>query len=99
LLNYDTPSNLNDDDHDEQVTGASLAWRRQFSNDLAGGLDLRATRTHLVYLKSDRSAQNTVTRSIALASNAYYSTPSLLAQVQGEVFANYAVLDYLDSLP
>ena len=99
LLNYDTPSLNNDDDHDELITSAGLGYNRIFSTDLNGGLELRAGQTHLVYLKSDRSAQNNVTRSIDLASKATYAGSSFFGQVHGEVFANYTVLDYLDSLP
>jgi hypothetical protein len=99
LLNYDTPSDLNDDDHDELVTSGILRYNRAFSNDLTGSLDLTLSRTHLVYLKSDRSAQNAVTQSISIAPEASVSTASILAHVRGEVFANYTVLDYLNSLP
>ena len=99
LLNYDTPSELNDDDHDILITSATAQYGHLFSNELDGGLELRATRTHLVYLKSTRSAQNNVSQSLALASHADYVTPAFLAEASGEVFANYTVLDYLDSVP
>jgi hypothetical protein len=48
---------------------------------------------------SDRSAQNNVTQSLELSTDAVYSTSTILAEASGEVFANYTVLDYLDSLP
>jgi|GEM_PF-2102295 len=99
LLNYDTPSDLNDDDHDILITSATARYGHLFSNELDGGLELRATRTHLVYLKSSRSAQNNVSQSLALATHAGYMTPAIFASASGEVFANYTVLDYLDSVP
>ncbi len=99
LLNYDTPSPLNDDDHDELVTSADARYDRIFSDDLRAWISLRAARTHLVYLLSDRSAQNNVTQSLELTTNAQYYTQAVLAQVSGEVFANYTVLDFLDSVP
>ena len=99
LLNYDTPSDLNDDDHDELVTSLDLRYNRILSDDLTASLDLTASQTHLVYLKSDRSAQNNVTRSLTLASEASYGGQGVLAHVHGEVFANYTILDYLNSLP
>ena len=99
LLNYDTPSQNNDDDHDELVTSADISYHRLFSNELNGGLDFRASQTHLVYLKSDRSAQNNVTHSVALGSEGIYTGQTFYGKIQGEVFANYTVLDYLDSLP
>ncbi|HET6400723.1 MAG TPA: hypothetical protein VFH95_04910 [Candidatus Kapabacteria bacterium] len=99
LLNYDVPSPLNDDAHDILITSATARYGHLFSNALDGGLELRATNTHLVYLKGTRSAQNNVSQSLALATHADYWTPALLARVSGEVFANYTVLDYLDSVP
>jgi hypothetical protein len=99
LLNYDTPSPLNDDTHDELVTSADARYDRFFSDELHAWLSLRAARTHLVYLMSDRSAQNNVTQSLELTTNAIYSSPTLLAQASGGVFANYTVLDFADSVP
>ncbi len=99
LLNYDTPSALNDDDHDNLVTSAAARYDRFFSDSLHAWISLRAARTHLVYLLSDRSAQNNVTQSLELSTDAIYSTSTILAEASGEVFANYTVLDYLDSLP
>ena len=99
LLNYDTPSPLNDDDHDNLITSATLRLGRRFREDLDGGLTLLAARTHLVYLNSSRSAENNVSQSLALFSYANYTTPQLLAWASGEVYANYTVLDYLDSIP
>jgi hypothetical protein len=76
-----------------------LAYDKIFSDNLVGGLNLRASQTHLVYLKSDQSAQNNVTQSLDLSSHATYAGSGFFGQVNGEVFANYTVLDYLDSLP
>jgi hypothetical protein len=99
LLNYDTPSALNDDDHDELISTASADYTRYFSDQLNAGLDLRGTRTHLVYLMSDRSAQNNVSQSLSLTSHADYVTPTMFARASGQVYATYTVLDYLDSIP
>ena len=99
LLNYDTPSGLNDDDHDNLITSAALRFGRSFSERLNGGLALLGTRTHLVYLKSSHSGENNVSQSLALFSYANYTTPEIMAWASGEVFANYTVLDYLDSIP
>lgn len=99
ILSYDTPSILNDDDHDDLLTAVRLRYQRFFSNATTGDIELRASRDHLVYLKSDRSAQNAVTRSLVLSSQAMTSSPALLASVTGEVFANYTEFDYLGVIP
>lgn len=99
LLNYDTPSEQNRDDHDELITGAELGIGHRFSDDLYGSAAVRSTRSHLVYLKSDRSSQNNVTRSLVFSTNASYRSSDWLTALHAEVFSNYTVLDYLDSLP
>jgi hypothetical protein len=102
LLNYDTydtPNPLDDDGHDELLTSAAARYDRFFSDSLHAWLDLRAARTHLVYLLADRSAQNNVTQSLTLSTHAVYTTSTVFVQADGEVFANYTLLDYLDSVP
>jgi hypothetical protein len=99
LLNYDTPSPLNDDTHDNLITSAAASYQRFFSDSLRASIALRAARTHLVYLSSDRSAQNNVTQSLELTTNAIYNGSAVQAEASGEVFANYTLLDFLDSLP
>ena len=99
LLNYDTPSPLNDDDHDELITSATARYDRLFSDELHGWADIRAARTHLVYLLSDHSASNNVTQSLTLTTHGVFQNSSIYARADGEVFANYTILDYLDSVP
>ncbi len=99
LLNYDTPSDLNADDHDELVTSADLRYNKVLSDELAANVDITASRTHLVYLRSDRSSQNNITQSLSFGTDAFYAAPTLLTHVHAEIFVNYTVLDYLNSLP
>lgn len=99
LLNYDTPSEDNHDDHDELTTGLELTFGHALSDNLNAAVGIHATRHHLVYLKSDRSSQNNVTRSLAFTTAAVYRGFAWMNAMNGEVFANYTVLDYFDSLP
>src|SRR6185312_5642342 len=62
IFRYDTPNEQNHDDHDELLSNTRLIYGRQFSPALFFSSELRLSRSHLVYLKSDRSAQNNVTR-------------------------------------
>ncbi|MDP4199446.1 MAG: hypothetical protein Q8922_02725 [Bacteroidota bacterium] len=99
ILSYDTPSTFNDDDHDDLLTGLRAGYRRIISDNLNWQASLRVSRDHLVYLQSDRSAQNAITRSIIFNSLATLATPQIFASAGGEVFANYTIFDYINSLP
>lgn len=99
LYRYDTPNQENHDDRDELLTGLSFTYSRVFSEQLHSELALKMTRSHLVYLASDRSAQNNVTRSIALSSLTEYHTSGFDELLRSEVFANYTLLDYYSMLP
>lgn len=99
LLSYDTPSELNHDNHDDLVSSFTVRHRHDFSSGVNWSLSLRGSREHLVYLKSDRSAQNAVTQSIVFGSIATFATSSISVMTGGEVFANYTVFDYVNQLP
>jgi hypothetical protein len=99
LLSYDTPSDLNHDNRDDLVTSLTLRHHYDFSDHLRFDGSLRASRDHLVYLKSDRSAQNAVTQSLIFGSLGTYASRAIYASAGGEVFANYTLFDYAKILP
>lgn len=99
ILSYDTPSDLNDDEHDDLLASMRLKYFHYLTDQLRWEGSVRASREHLVYLKSDRSAQNAVTQSIVFGSLATIASPQIFASAGGEVFANYTVFDYINSLP
>jgi hypothetical protein len=99
IYRYDTPNLNNHDDRDELLSNMRAQYSHTFSQDLSAAVELRLSRSHLVYLESDRSAQNNVTQTIALATQALYQDRNFAEQLRGEVFANYTNLDYADLLP
>ena len=99
LFSYDTPNPQNHDDRDELQASARIAYHRTFADNLQAGLELRGSRNHLVYLASDHSAQNSVTRGLALASDGSFASDNLYQSLRAEVFSNYTVLDYLNEFP
>ncbi len=99
ILRYDTPDANNHDDRDELISSGRFVAARTFTEDLTGQIELRLSRDHLVYLESDRSAQNNITKTIALFTQTAYSHRSFAELLRGEVYANYTVLDYADQLP
>jgi len=99
IYRYDTPNAQNHDDRDDLLSAISIGYLRGFSENLLGEISLKLSRSHLVYLASDRSAQNNITRTIALSSTATYTSSLLSQKIRSEVFANYTVLDYYNLLP
>ncbi len=94
IYRYDTPSTENHDDRDELNLGGTLQYDHFFSSSLEMSNEIRLARSHLVYLGSDRSLQNYVSKTIAFTSQVIFRTPSFQHQIRGEVFANYSVYDF-----
>lgn len=94
IYRYDTPSENNHDDRDELNLGSIVQYIHSFSPSLGMTNEIRLAQSHLVYLGSDRSLQNYVSKTIAFASQVEYRTFSFQHQLRGEVFANYSVYDF-----
>lgn len=96
---YDTPSLLNNDDRDEIWFSGTLAYRRQLLEGLALKLRLEGQLRNLVFLRSQRSAQNNATYIIKLTSHFFWQHKQWNARPQFEILANYTVFDYENIVP
>ncbi|HEX9006908.1 MAG TPA: hypothetical protein VF889_06415 [Bacteroidota bacterium] len=95
LLRYDTPSELNHEDRDELLIAASLGTAHHVSSFLDVGVTLEGTLSHLVYLLSDRSANNNINRVLRLTPRTWYRPAPFLSTMNGfEVLASYTVYDF-----
>jgi len=95
LLRYDTPSSENDDDRDELWDIVGLSYSHRFNSYLGLYLSADADLTHLVYLLSSRSADNTWNRVFRLSPRLdYRPSESVFTSNTFEVLANYTVYDY-----
>ena len=95
ILRYDTPSLLNVEDRDELLVVASIGTRHRVSRNLDLELVLDGTLSHLVYLLSDRSANNNINRVLRLSPRTTYRpTSSFMTMNAFEVLANYTVYDF-----
>jgi hypothetical protein len=95
ILRYDTPSELNHEDRDELLVAASVGTTHHISPALDVGVTLEGTVSHLVYLLSDRSANNSINRVLRLTPRTVYRPASFLASMNAfEVLASYTVYDY-----
>ncbi|MGD0338725.1 MAG: hypothetical protein ABSB78_08025 [Bacteroidota bacterium] len=95
LLQYDTPSLENVDDRDELLIVAGIAEERVWSPSLRVRVNADVVLNHMVYLLSQRSANNNWNRIIRLAPRIYYSPASWFHTINVfEVLANYTVYDF-----
>ncbi len=95
ILRYDTPSLLNVEDRDELLVVASLGSRHHVSRYLDLDLTLDGTMSHLVYLLSDRSANNNVNRVLRFSPRTTYRPSPFFTMMNAfEVLANYTVYDF-----
>ncbi len=99
IYQHTTPSLENKDDRDDQLFTLRAGHDWRWHPDVTATTELRMSQSHIVYLNSARSAQNNVTKAIALSHTSTYSTRSFFHRLSSEVYANYTVLDYFDRLP
>lgn len=94
IFHYDTPSNLNYDDRDELTNTLGLNVNRQFNPFFQAGLGLEADLIHVVYIESQRSANNNRNFIYRLFPTIIYSDSRIYSKNRFEVLANYTVYDY-----
>ncbi|MDZ4698225.1 MAG: hypothetical protein SH809_00850 [Rhodothermales bacterium] len=95
ILRHDTPV-LNQDDRDEVFFNGQVGLQYQINPALIADIRLLSSYYHTVYLKAQRSAENSVQRSLRLRPNLTWTpTPSTRAQIGSEVRATYTVDDYV----
>ena len=94
LLNYDTPSDQNDDDRDELQAIATIRYSRRISDVLSAGIALSGQYVHFVYLKASRSAFNNTNNVIRLSPFLRIDGGVVQMKPQFEVLANYTVYDF-----
>ena len=95
IYRFDTPSEENVDDRDEQYFYSTLRYTHRFTRALALLTELKAASGHLVYIKSDRSAQNNRTRKIAFNNSVRITSGQLRNTLGAEVYANYTEYDFI----
>ncbi len=94
LLRYDTPSDLNFDDRDELTNTLSLQVMNEFSPFFQAGVGAEGDLIHVVYITSERSANNNRNFIYKLFPIVIYSGSTVNSYNRFEVLANYTVYDY-----
>ncbi len=95
LFRYDTPSQDNRDDRDELYLNAAVKYHHFFTTNLSAFAQVRLSQNHLVYLKSDRSAQNYTGNTISFLGSTLFEASAVRNSLSAEVFANYSVYDFM----
>lgn len=94
LLQYDTPSDANNDDRDELSAIAALRYARRINDVLTVGVTLGGQFLHTVYLKAARSAFNNENSVLRLSPFVRLTAPHFSMHPRLEVLANYTVYDF-----
>jgi len=100
ILRYDTPSALNVEDRDELLVALTLSTWHRVSRTLDLGIALGGSIDHLVYLLSERSANNNINRVLRLSPRTIFRPAEGFTTLNAfEVLANYTVYDFEQQLP
>jgi hypothetical protein len=94
ILRYNTPSPVNYDDRDELTNTLSLSIEHPFSSSLTVGLGTEADLIHIVYIMSQRSANNNRNIIYRFYPTIYYDGQAVTSYNRFEVLANYTVYDF-----
>ncbi|MDA1029583.1 MAG: hypothetical protein O3B41_11115 [Bacteroidetes bacterium] len=95
ILRHDTPE-VNPDDRDELQFNAQIGSRFRVREDLHLSVQILGSRFHTVYIKSDRSAENNVQRSLRYRPSVEWQAGrNTKVKIGSEVRATYTVDDFL----
>ena len=94
LFRYNTPSSLNYDDRDELTNTIALNLNHTFSPFLNAGFGAEADLIHIVYIESQRSANNNRNFIYRFYPIITFSDGAVNSYNRFEVLANYTVYDY-----
>ncbi len=94
LFRYNTPSDLNYDDRDELTNTLAFSLTRTFSPSLQAGFGTEWDLIHLVYILSQRSANNNRNLIYKFFPFILYSSDNVNSYNRFEVLANYTVYDF-----
>jgi hypothetical protein len=97
LLQYDTPSDQNNDDRDEQSMITNIFYKHKLTDELSASVNVELQLKHLVYLKSEKSAMNNWNRILTLSPAITWKTKKFMYVSQLDLIANYTVYDYDNS--
>jgi len=94
ILRYNTPSELNRDDRDEQTVITTMVYGKRISEYANIQYFFTGQSTHLVYLKKERSSLNNVNSILKLGTNFFVKSNKFTSATSLELLANYTVYDF-----
>ncbi len=94
IFHYNTPSTLNYDDRDELTNTLALFVNNRFNPFLQAGFGMEADLIHIVYVMSQRSANNNRNFIYKFYPVIWYSDQWVNSYNRFEVLANYTVYDF-----
>ncbi len=94
LFRYNTPSELNYDDRDELTNTLAMTLMHTFTPSLQAGFGTEWDLIHIVYVTSQRSANNNRNLIYKFFPMITYSNDNLTSFNRFEVLANYTIYDF-----
>ncbi len=94
INHYNTPDKINNDDKDEANFVSNVFYSRKVSDFLRLNLLAEYSDRHLVFLKSQRSAQNNHNKVIRFSPSLFIQNGRFEYNPRLEVLANYTVYDF-----
>ncbi len=98
-LVYDTPSKDNFDDRDELLSMLRINYLRKLTPFFSAFINLEFNYNKIVYIFSQKSANNNIKRIIKLSSGGTYKINNFITVNSAEVIANYVVYDFEELNP
>ncbi len=100
ILRYDTPDTTNYEDRDELLVSSAFRASHRFSRSFNLRLVTEATLAHVVYLFSERSANNNWNRIFRMSLGSDWNLREVFRSTNiFEVLANYTVFDFESVVP
>lgn len=93
-IEYETPSEQNNDERDEVRQAISVEYRHLFSEILTSSVKLNYYNNHNVFLKKERSSQNNLNKILTLSFNTEIKTGIFYYNPKFELTSNYTIYDY-----
>lgn len=98
-LTYDTPGENNFDDRDELLSIFRIYYLHNMTPCFDTFISLEGSLNHIVYIYSERSSNNNISRFLKLGTGGNYQSGMLTSKNLFEVSANYITYDFEDTDP
>lgn len=94
IMHYDTPSEEENDEHDESGSYIGLNYSKYFGKNFSGTISAGIKNHHYVYLKAENSSQSNAVKSIMLDQSFELRYPKIVLNPKISLLATYHIYDF-----